>query len=227
MQNIARTIEQISETKSERQKATEEIKRYFAIAGIALKNGGEASFEWPSNHSCWALGPVAEFIHQHQCYSTTVGNRRFACTSHRLSIGLEALDDQMTAQFHQSQPIDVEQGGAATEFMKQVNGSKQGGEADQPHDAPYPLALCRTILSSLFGYDNRVYMMPCKTTAAHQAHREKSIELDGFELSPNGISFERRQCIHRWPRLIASQRLGSPRSLCDYAPREWARAARR
>ena len=155
-----------------------------------MKNGGEASFEWPSNHSCWALGLVTKFTHQHQCYTTTVGSKRFACTSHRLAIGLQSLEDQMIAQFHQDQPFDVEQGGASAALEKIVIGSKQGGEADQPHNAPYSLALCRTILSSLFGYDNRVYMMPCKTAATHQDHREKSIELDGFELSPNGISFE-------------------------------------
>ena len=101
-----------------------------------MKNGGEASFEWPSNHSCWALGLVTKFLHQHQCYTATVGNKRFACTSHRLAIGLQALEDQIIAQFHQDQPIDVEQGGAATEFERQVNGSKQGGEADQTPNSP-------------------------------------------------------------------------------------------
>ena len=122
MQNIERAHEQLSETKSERQEASEEIKRYFTLAGIALRNGGEASFEWPSNHSCWALGVVADFLHQHKCYTAIVGDKRFACTSHRLAVALQALGNQMLTQFHQNKPIDVKQGGAAAESETQVNG---------------------------------------------------------------------------------------------------------
>ena len=46
------------------------------------------------------------------------------------------------------------------------------------------------MLSSLFGYDNRIGTMPCIEAITEQGYRERHVELDGFQISSHGISFD-------------------------------------
>ena len=76
------------------------------------------------------IGETAEFMFHHQCFTAEVDERRFACTSHRLAVGLEAHGSRLHAQFQMQEIAESKQGGEQKESAGRVPGSTDDAESD-------------------------------------------------------------------------------------------------
>ena len=145
-----------------RAKSLKLLKSFIECAELALSLGGEVSFEWPRHCTGWLQKPLVEFIHRNNLYTANVDGCacgmvntagepllkqwRFVCSSARMAISLSELRCQ--------HPSDFKHG--------VIQGSTTKGTET------YPLKLCRTMLSSTFGYHNFAPAMMCLPVNAVQ-----------------------------------------------------------
>ena len=71
---------------------------FLQLAETRLQNGGELSFEWPDKNYVWTSLSIVNFVHRHQLYTTIAEGKRFACSSHRLAVGISKHEQQTIRQ---------------------------------------------------------------------------------------------------------------------------------
>ena len=183
-----------------RAKSKKMLKAFIECAELALSLGGEVSFEWPRHCTGWLLEELIRFIHRNNLYAADVDG--CAC-------GMENADGEPLLKqwkFISSSPRVA--ASLATLRCSHPTGFKHGiiqGSTTKGTES-YPLSLCRTLLSSYFGYHNFTPTMcgPCVTdpTTSHgipsgiathvaagpcctsaQCHREREVKMDDFQIS--------------------------------------------
>ena len=152
---------------------------HFAeVAELAVKLGGEVSFEWPAYCSGWVQKPLTDLIQKLGLFTARVdgcacGLRsskgipikkpwRFITSSERLAVSLDSLRCPHPKGF--------------------VHDACQGQET-KPTER-YPVPLCRTILASLFGFHLHCPAMTCVQPSVSPVHREKDVCYHDHHISP-------------------------------------------
>ena len=164
------------------------LESFIRLAEVIIAGGGEVSFEWPKSSVGWHQDSLIKFITKHDLYSVNVhgcslGMRnaagepvlkewRFVTTSSRLAAALEPIKCRHPKGYK--------------------HGELTGGSTTK--SAIYPLKLCHTMLSSLYGFMERTPAMFCNTSGgpepigeagSKQEHRESEPVFSPFGISPN------------------------------------------
>ena len=161
-----------------RVKSVSMLKDFIECAELALANGGEVSFEWPRNCAGWLRPELINFIERNQLYTANVDGCacgmtskkgepilkqwRFICSSQRQAVSLAGLKCEHPTGFK--------------------HGEISGSETKRTES--YPVRLCRTMLSSLFGSHKEAPAMCCGAITKETVHREHEVIYDDFQMSP-------------------------------------------
>jgi len=161
-----------------RRKSIEMVKSFIQIAELALKLGGHISFEWPRFCEGWAIKELMKFIREHElCLADVDGcplgmktkdgepilkQWRFICSSSKQATDLGKIRCKHPKGFK--------------------HGVIAGGETKKTE--LYPKALCRTWMSSLFGYHLACPSIPVGPKTPQAEHRVKEFVPVDFGASP-------------------------------------------
>jgi len=187
-----------------RKKAVRMLRDFIELAELALSRGGHISFEWPRYCSGWLRRELQTFITRNDllvadvdgcaCGLTNAAGEpvlkqwRFITSSERCAQSLRVLRCTHAADFRHAE----------------ISGSvtKSTGY--------YTPKLCRTILTSLFGYGQEVPGMSCVPCGA-EFHVDHDPPVTGFGATPMqtpvGVVFDVEECAVAPPVLAAVTKL--------------------
>jgi len=153
------------------------VKSFIDLAELSLSLGGHISFEWPRYCEGWAIKELWQFIARNNLHVADVDGCpmgmqtakgepilkqwRFVCSSQQQAVALGQIRCKHAKGFK--------------------HGVIAGGETKKTEI--YPKPLCRTWLSSLFGYHETCPAMACGPKK-QQGHREKEWVPVDFGASP-------------------------------------------
>jgi hypothetical protein len=150
--------------KRERSRAM--LASYIMIAEMALRLGGEVSFEWPKSCSGWLLPELIQFITRNNLFSAFVDG----CSMDMCTAKGEPILKRW--RFLTSSP-------RMWKTLIQYRCSHRKGfkhaeicSTEAAKSAYYPMVLCRSMLASLFGWYECTPMMAC-VPVRDIGHREK------------------------------------------------------
>ena len=159
-----------------RTRALNMLKSFIGIADLALSLGGFVSFEWPRHCTGWLLAPLQQFIARHQLFVAD-------CDGCALGV----VDSENNPLLKRWRVVTNSERLATTLSAKRCTCPTGAhveitGKRTKPTEI-YPISMCHTIITALFGDAERVPALPCRTPTQH-SHREHVYIPRNFGISP-------------------------------------------